>query len=653
MASKYDSFWEKRLNVISDLISQAASRDSSSEADVSELVECGKRESWYGLVDVSSNGTNRGEMVHAGSLGSIIIRFGLIKSYPGMKFRFTISQNLKLQAKRLVDDEQKNEVIVTNKTHVQPGFIQSEVNQFDGNEVVLRLSGVLATLSMDAWHAIVANEPEWQHMMGFLPQYGFGPFAVLIMVTGLNDYQLNQRAETGYWPPIRLMLEKLPPPANCQTLLRYLDPFYRKERLEDQKINRLKTFLDSRLAQELWYGSAKAIAREYLAIWEELARVMRQKMEDKTISFAMKCLGLSLIMAGETGFDASDLPIPVDRRVIFFSERIGLLNSKSPDMIRQAWNVVLAQVRKKNPGVTMIHLDSLIWQIAMTNSEEMIRYFARLQQDEVGKKLAHLALYRSGKPFLDLREQKLSMEPEHILTGREEKIACFIPCCSSKLDSGQIIQPTYHFSEDVLPETWSWLIKGRNMMSNSIEMGSQATSALHLYTGALYRVFAMQKKQIIDLIHSGRLDLYILSAGYGIVHAFEPIQRYDAMLKEGVAVLWRKQHLENIIAEQLIRSKPTHVYGFFAGSRNWYPAASSYRYFYTEGVRTALRQGLTSQAGCFYRKNGLGVQAILGGIGKAFSDLLQSDLNPDYAAGIEEHGLSINAVEVGYERIEV
>jgi hypothetical protein len=207
-------------------------------------------------------------------------------------------------------------------------------------------------------------------------------------------------------------------------------------------------------------------------------------------------------------------------------------------------------------------------------------------------------------------------------------------------------------TEQNLPGTWFWLIEGRNQMRGSIEKTSRPTSALHLYNGALYQAFAPVKNQVIDLICSGRLSLYIVSAGYGVIGAGEPIQSYDAMLKDDIAVLWRKQHLDQIIAELLTRLKPTQIYGFFAGNTTWYPAASTYRYFFTEGVRTALRQGLAAQAGCFYRKSGLGVQAILNGIGKAFSGLVESGFDPALAANTEQHGLSINSVQIGYERIE-
>jgi N-glycosylase/DNA lyase len=671
MASKYDTFWESQISIVSDLISQAASWGCSNEVDVSGLVEYGKRESWYGIVDVSGSGFDLGEMVHAGSLGRMVCHNGLLEPYPGMRFRFTITQVLKLSVKNITAKEQPIDSPVTDATFVQPCFIGPDATQPSQAEASLQLSDVLATLPMDAWNVIVAKEPEWQHMSGFLPQFGFGPFAVLMTVAGLNNNQLKQRAETGYWLEIRQILAELPPPGSCQDLYDCLAPFYRREQLENKKNSRLETFLGSRLADKLWHGTAQAVAQNYEAIWRELAQTMNQNPEDKTICFAMKYLGLSLIMAGETKFAASELPIPVDSRMIFFAERLRLCADNTPATIWQVWKTVLDQLRQKMPDMTMIHLDSLIWQIALLNSEEIVCYFAHLRQETVGKELAHFVLYGSGKKIPEpVSELKPKPEPEGseaepepevkvlspkavtLITQYEGRIACFIPCCSSKNPTGQIIQPVSRVSEQDLPDTWSWLVEGRKRLSGSIETTTQPTSALYLYTGALYQAFAPPKSQVIDLIGSGRLSLYIMSAEYGIVSAGEPIQSYDVMLKGDTAVLWRKQHLDQILAELLIRSRPTQIYGFFAGSATWYPAASSYRYFFTEGVRSALRQGLTAQAGCFYRKSGLGVRAILSGIGKAFSGLLESDFDPAYADTIEQHGLSVSSVQIGFARIK-
>ena len=50
MASKYDQYWENRLNSIKELLEEVFNRGSSRELDVSDLQNYGVRQSWYGVV---------------------------------------------------------------------------------------------------------------------------------------------------------------------------------------------------------------------------------------------------------------------------------------------------------------------------------------------------------------------------------------------------------------------------------------------------------------------------------------------------------------------------------------------------------------------------------------------------------------------------
>lgn len=227
---------------------------------------------------------------------------------------------------------------------------------------------------MDTWNRIVENEPEWHEMERFLPVYGFGPFAVLMMVCGLNDYQLRGKAERAYWPPIRELLEAASVPKSPAGLGEILAEFYEHERLATNKLDRLARFLKSPLADDLWASTPEDVSRRFVSIWQDLAAVMRQSPEMKTIVFAMKCLAVALLMAGERAFPFERIPIPVDIRINDLTARLGG-PSGADAAVRACWDGVLAEIRRRNTAVTMVHLDSLIWQLAGESGQGRRRYF--------------------------------------------------------------------------------------------------------------------------------------------------------------------------------------------------------------------------------------------------------------------------------------
>ncbi|HIP88491.1 MAG TPA: N-glycosylase/DNA lyase [Thermococcus paralvinellae] len=247
---------------------------------------------------------------------------------------------------------------------------------------------ILSKIPLQVWNEIVKKEPEWIHMHKFLKRYGFGKFAVLMIVAGLNDYQLKGRAEKAYWPPLSNLLEGKPVPKSPEELINILEEFYSKERFSNAKIRRLKRFLSSSLAQELWTSKPEDVAKDFVKIWYRLAETMKQKGNAKTIAFAMKCLGISLLMAGETNFSFEKIPIPVDYKVKEFTKRLGV-EFKNDDDIRNFWSAVLEEL-KTRVDINMIHLDSLIWQIGTLDRDEIIEYFSEFGLENIGRELVEV-----------------------------------------------------------------------------------------------------------------------------------------------------------------------------------------------------------------------------------------------------------------------
>jgi len=363
MASKYDDFWVKHLDEISNLIQEAKEKGVSGEMDVSGIKRYGERKSWYGTVIVSAEGTSGGEMAHARSLGRILFANGIIEEG---KFRFVISSSLKLRVERV------------------GSLFQPEVKSANH-----RISDILSSIPIEIWDGVVREEPEWRFMHEFFKNYGFGRFAVLMTVAGLNDFQLKGRAEVAYWPEISRLLKKNRVPKTPSELESILGEFYSKERLPRMKAKRMNRFLSSELAKWLWNAWSEEVAGNFLRIWYKLAATMNQSRDAKTIVFAMKCLGIALLMAGESDFRFERIPIPVDYRVREFTRRLGIEVRDDKD-VRVFWGKVLEELKEEGLRINMIHLDSLIWQIGVLSKFEILDYFGKLGLKDVGEKIVEV-----------------------------------------------------------------------------------------------------------------------------------------------------------------------------------------------------------------------------------------------------------------------
>ena len=237
-------------------------------------------------------------------------------------------------------------------------------------------------------------------------------------------------------------------------------------------------------------------------------------------------------------------------------------------------------------------------------------------------------------------------------------VVCFLPCCSRKEATGNLINASTALSERELPKTFHLLEKGRQKIKDiasqtdskiSFKQDSPLTSALFLYKGAFYQ--QLNKRGIIGEIQNNRLRLFILSAVYGIVDAFEPLQYYDAELKGKVAKHWKEYELEEIICELLLTLEPKYVFGFFAGSEAWSDPGAKYRYFFVEGLYKAIGKDLNAElSGCFFRQSGLGTTQILGSLGRTFMDLLRGDFSESIVSRIAFNSRLYGTTEISFKR---
>jgi DNA-(apurinic or apyrimidinic site) lyase len=247
------------------------------------------------------------------------------------------------------------------------------------------LADVLRTIPPHVWYEIVKKGPEWHELEPLRSKFPDSAFSVFMLTVGLNAYQLKGRAETSYFPILKVCLNGCDSVPRIETLHDTLAPFYKRERLNSAKLERLSRFLQSPLAYELWTASPQEIASSIDQIYHSLGRVMGQKLHEKTICFAMKCLGVSLMMANENSFDFQNIPIPVDSRINKFMNNLGLPIDENSRSIQRFWGDILSRLRPTLPPINMIHLDSFIWQIAHHDADELRTYCRDLGIDSVGR----------------------------------------------------------------------------------------------------------------------------------------------------------------------------------------------------------------------------------------------------------------------------
>ena len=211
---------------------------------------------------------------------------------------------------------------------------------------------------------------------------------------------------------------------------------------------------------------------------------------------------------------------------------------------------------------------------------------------------------------------------------------CFIPCCKRKTKYPEYRDLRQTLTERRIPETWQDLQAARKKMSKCVEEDVRPCNALRQYDGGFYRSDFNFRENLTRYLKTGRIDLYIISAGYGIVHALDPIHPYEAEMKGKVATLWRNLGLVGVISELIRMSHVQRVFGFFAGPSHWSGSHTKYRYFFTEGVKEASASGaMINTATCFYRADGLGVNAITGALGRTLLHGLREDFSSRFLAG--------------------
>jgi hypothetical protein len=225
----------------------------------------------------------------------------------------------------------------------------------------------------------------------------------------------------------------------------------------------------------------------------------------------------------------------------------------------------------------------------------------------------------------------------------------FIPCAKKQDANGTIVGQGVRLFQADLPNTWNLLFQTRRQMRRCIKNNTPLTSAIYLYRGLLYGPLQPHIPLKLKEIEQGRLRIIIISPCYGIVDAREPLNEYDCKMKGKIATAWRNNGLVDIISDLLLTWQPSKVFGYFTGPAGRQGSHAKYRYFFTEGLRSARQNGLKIQCGgCFYRVTG-GGRPALKALGQTLVDHNNSGLNCAFANNILTNGRIDGNVTIGFD----
>lgn len=163
--------------------------------------------------------------------------------------------------------------------------------------------------------------------------------------------------------------------------------------------------------------------------------------------------------------------------------------------------------------------------------------------------------------------------------------------------------------------------------NGAIEGSSKPITALSRYDGHFYRASRLRSR-VAEEIRNGLFQFLIMSAGYGIVHPFQKIKRYEQRMTGSTTKYWLNVGLPNVLQEFIETGGYKRTYGIFSKS-------ADYRIMLEEVAWHKLR-GL-EDVGYFYLEGMRGASKILKSLAMLMLTLLDGNFNenPRFFRGAE------------------
>lgn len=210
-----------------------------------------------------------------------------------------------------------------------------------------------------------------------------------------------------------------------------------------------------------------------------------------------------------------------------FTKRTGISTPKNPQYIREIWKEILSLLRSSIPEITMIHLDSLIWQISSLSDDELEIYFGSFGIEDVGRDLLPF-LQNDPLVFKEISQLQMNENNKVSVNSQSEgkKILILFPC--SKRKNSYVDKETFEENEEkqsieYIKNARNLLVSGREGMSSYINPNSKALSALDRYNGYLYNSTPDFRNSIKEACSKDNVHILIISGAFGIVTPSESI----------------------------------------------------------------------------------------------------------------------------------
>ena len=587
MASKYDKYWVSIIGDIHKGILEVANKRRGVYIDVKNITAYGKRNSWSGVVEVSSEGINREEMAHAMSLGKVLLKQNFMKDID-KKLRFKISNSLKLEIE-VIDGKSSQETpihIPKHREHIQIKKIPISLDKLI-NEIYSILEGLPPPF-------------DYTYNPKDLPSNGIYFFYETTEKCKINGKIIDRIVRVGTHDADNRLRDRIYNHYNSNKNSSVFRKHVGSAIIKEDKRN---------VDVDKWMTQGTPTNKD---VEKRITETFKNK-------FKFRCVPVNSeqerhYLEGRLIATLSFLKHHSDHWLGRFAKRKYIQESG-------LWNVDYVFDKSK----VMNEKDLTLLKEKINSSSSLNQY----------------SIVTNNRKQSDVEQNK---------------VICFIPYCLGKYASGDIVKPEHILSAQDLPNTLENLLEGRNEMQNCIESNTPKTTALNLYNGKLYIPLFDYKNEIIKLIQSNQLRVIIISAGYGIVDALEPIHKYDAKMQGKIASNWKRAGLSNIISEIILTQNPKQVYGFFGGESDWYKSSSKYRYFFTEGLKIALKNGFNSDiSGCFYNIEGGGFPDFkeLKSLGKSSIEFMNSNFDDSYVKNIYENGRQYENVKIGFDKISI
>ena len=495
VASKYDEYWLSRRTELGGVIERAAAGHEGT-LDVSDIVEVGSRGSWFGSATVRASTVVSSTMAHVTSLARVVAAHNLCGGWPDKTFRFTISHGRKL-------------AVVTGAPF--PGAQHSAPPTQHRPTTALPVTAAGTSEPMDAAtaceraHSLLVRLPVWRTPNdvtfdnGLYFFYQTGEHSQHARDGRVVRIGNHPRARDRLRGRLKDHFRSGSGAKNGSVFRRYIGgALIRRENPES-------SCLAPRAGEGHWERQTQPACTE---CWTVEARVT----DLLNSAFSFRCVRIDDM--GERNTFEAKLIATLAACPVCHPSQTWLGRLAYPATVRESglWNTEFV-------GGPIVTLD------------DMRRLEFLVEHTGAGAAPIHV-----------------TRDLQHILL--------VIPCSGRKRPGQELPLPLVGIAELLGPEARALLADGRRLAfdrsGTRLELDSPIKSALSYYAGQPYATYGVQEG-LLSAIRRG-LHCLIISGGYGVVRAEEPIRNYNAHLGTQTKDVWSRR-LPTVLCDYVQRNQ--------------------------------------------------------------------------------------------------